>query len=152
MHEAHLLLLTLVAGLPATTSALACDRRSLLHLARFGAPLHKIQLGQSGGPKVARRNQGWPIWCQQVPILQVHQDRLFIRYKTPNMSECSGVTICRKSEKSARSERGGKFKEGRTPPLIGCPLQRNSAIADSSPILRHNYGLHASGRMYTKSG
>lgn len=32
-HVAHLLLFTLVTGLPASTSALARDRRGLLHLA-----------------------------------------------------------------------------------------------------------------------
>lgn len=68
MHVAHLLLLTLIAGLSASTSALACDRRGLLHLARFRAPLRELNPrgwpGQSGGPKVARGNQRWPIRCQ----------------------------------------------------------------------------------------
>lgn len=42
LQLAHLLLLALVAGFSASTSALACDRRDLLHLATVGASLHEL--------------------------------------------------------------------------------------------------------------
>lgn len=43
LHVAHLLLLTLIAGFAAATSALARDRRSFLHLARVRAPLQVLE-------------------------------------------------------------------------------------------------------------
>ena len=94
--QTHLLLLTFITGFPAATSALACDRRSLLHLARFRTSLHEIDNrgwpGYCGGPKVARRDGVmWPIRCQYVPIPQIHRDQpAFSRYKDPrNVNECS---------------------------------------------------------------
>lgn len=86
--------------------------------------------GIKGGPFGANR-------CRYSKSIRVGRSS---DIKPGTSASALGVRICRKSEKSACSERG-EVGEGRAPPLIGCTLQRNSAVADSFSGLRQQKGV-----------